>query len=69
MKERITYGLHELSRTTSSHVGSKRLSLNRGKTCWQCQQDSIPQQGSLFKQVGNKYICKECMEERKSRDN
>ena len=69
MRERITYGLHELSRTTSNHVGNKRLSLNRGKTCWQCQEDSVPQEGSLFKQVGNKYICKECVEERKLRDN
>lgn len=69
MKERMTYGLYELSRTTNNHVSSKRLSLNRGKTCWQCQEDSVPQDGSLFKQVGNKYICKECMEERKLRDN
>ena len=69
MKERITYGLHELSKVTSNPVGSKRLSLNRGKTCWQCQLDSVPQQRSLFKQIGNKYICKDCMEERKLRDN
>jgi hypothetical protein len=69
MKEKMTYGLYELPKEPNPHVGSKRLALNRGKTCWQCQIDSVPQKGSLFKQMGNKYICKDCMEERKLRDN
>jgi hypothetical protein len=69
MKERMTYGLYELPKEPNPHVDSKRLAFNRGKTCWQCQLDSVPQKGSLFKQIGNKYICKDCMEERKLRDN
>jgi len=43
---------------------------SRGKLCWKCQKQSVPEKGCIINlQTGlHKYVCKECVDARKPKE-
>jgi hypothetical protein len=52
------------------HEFAKQTMNNRKRMCWQCQKDKSPAGGHIktFKGGPMKFICKECMEAKKAKN-